>query len=84
MYMLSCFSCVQLFAICQAPLSMGFSRQESWTGLPCPPPGDLPNPGIKPMSLMSPGLAGGFFTSSATWEASPQRKRVLLTGKKEC
>ena len=62
MYMLSCFSCVQLFAICQAPLSMGFSRQESWTGLPCPPPGDLPNPGIKPSSLVSPALAGRFFT----------------------
>ena len=51
MYMLSCFSCVQLFAIFQAPLSMGFSRQESWTGLPCPPPGDLFNPGIECLSL---------------------------------
>ena len=38
-------------------------------GLPCPPPGDLPNPGIKPVSFMSPALAGGFFTTSATWEA---------------
>ena len=53
----------------QAPLSMGFSRQEYWSGLPCPPPGDLPNPGIEPMSLTSPALAGRFFTSSATWEA---------------
>ena len=35
---------------CQAPLSMGFSQQEYWSGLPCPPPGDLPNPGIKPAS----------------------------------
>ena len=43
----------------QAPLSMGFPRQEYWSGLPCPPPGDLPNPGVKPMS---PPLAGGFFT----------------------
>ena len=42
----------------QAPLSMGFSRQEYWSGLPCPPPGDLPNPGIKPASLMSPALVG--------------------------
>ena len=50
----------------QAPLSMGFSRQENWSGLPCPPPGDLPDPGIKPVSLMSPALAGGFFTNSAT------------------
>ena len=50
---------------CQAPLSMGFSRQEYWRGLPCPPPEDLPNPGIKLASLMSPALAGGFFTSSA-------------------
>ena len=53
----------------QAPLSMGFSRQEYWSGLPCFPPGDLPNPGIKPTSLMSPALAGRFFTTSATWEA---------------
>ena len=45
----------------QAPLSMGFSRQEHWSGLPCPPPGDLPNPGIKPTTLTSPTLAGGFF-----------------------
>ena len=53
----------------QAPLSMRFSRQEQRSGLPCPPPGDLPNPGIKPMSLTSPALAGEFFTTSATWEA---------------
>ena len=46
----------------QALLSMGLSRQESWSGLPFPPLGDLPNPGIKPVSLMSPALAGGFFT----------------------
>ena len=54
---------------CQAPLSMGFSRQEYWSGLPCPPPGDLPNPWIKPTSLKSPALADGFFTTGATWEA---------------
>ena len=53
----------------QAPLSMEFSRQKSWRGLPCPPPGDLPNPGVEPVFLMSPALAGGFFTTSATWEA---------------
>ena len=47
----------------QAPLSMGFSRQEYWSALPFPSPGDHPNPGIKPMS---PTLAGRFFTSSAT------------------
>ena len=52
-----------------APLSMGFSRQEYWSGLPCPPPGDLPNPGIKPASPISPALVGLFFTISATWEA---------------
>ena len=52
----------------QAPLSMGFSRQEYWSGLPCPPPGDLPDPGIKPVTLESPALAGGFFTTSATQE----------------
>ena len=58
----------------QAPLSMGFSRQEFWSGLPCPPPGDLPNLGIKAVSLMSPVLADRFFTTSAIWEA--YRKRI--------
>ena len=47
----------------QAPLSMGFSRQEYWSGLPFPPPGSLPYPGIKPTSLMSPVSAGRFFTT---------------------
>ena len=75
--MLSHFSRVQLFVTlqtvaCRAPLSMGFSRQEYWSGLPCPPPGDLPNPGIGPTSLMSPALAGGFSITSATWEAHHQ------------
>ena len=51
----------------QAPLSMGFSRQEDWSGLPCLPPGDLPNPGTEPSSLASPALVGGFF-ASASWE----------------
>ena len=53
----------------QAPLSMGFSRQEYWSGLSCSPPGDLPDPGIEPASLMSPALTSGFFTTSATWES---------------
>ena len=53
----------------QVLLSIGFSRQEYWSGLPCTPPVDLPNPEIKPMSLMSPDLAGRFFITSATWEA---------------
>ena len=53
----------------QVPLSMGISRQEYWSGLLCPPPGDLPNPGTEPTSLMSPALAGGFFTTGANWEA---------------
>ena len=66
--MLSRFSHVQLFATLwtaalQGPLSTGFSRQEYWSGLPCPPLGDLPDPGIEPVSLMSPALAG------APWEA---------------
>ena len=59
---------------------MGFSRQEYWSGLPSPPPGDLPNPQIEPTSLMSPALAGGFFTTSATWEA---HKSTLLLGQKD-
>ena len=54
---------------CQAPLSMRFSRQEYWSGLLYSPPGDLPDPAIEPVSLLSPALAGGFFTISATWEA---------------
>ena len=55
----------------QAPLSMGFSRQEYWGRLPFPSPGDLPNPGIKPpMSPATLALAVRFFTTSATWEAS--------------
>ena len=53
----------------QAPLPMRFSRQEYWRGLPFPPPGGLPNPGIKPVSPVSPALADKFFTTSATWEA---------------
>ena len=65
---------VQLFATlwtitCQAPLSMGFSRHEYWGELLCPCPGDLPNPGIEPVYLTSSALAGGFFTTSTTWEA---------------
>ena len=51
----------------QASLSMRFSRQEYWRRLPCPPPGDLPDPDVEPGSLMSPALAGGLFTTSATW-----------------
>ena len=50
----------------QAPLSMEFSRQGYWSGLPFPPPGDLPYPRIEPASLASPALAGGFFTTVAT------------------
>ena len=62
----------------QAPLCMGFSRQECWSGLPCPPPGDLPHPGMEPMSLTSFALAGGFFTTSATWEASLLVRKVKV------
>ena len=71
--MLSGFSRVWLYATLwtvdhQASLSMGFSRQEYWSGLPCPSPGEnLPNPGMEPASLTSPALAGRFFTTSATW-----------------
>ena len=65
------FSYVQLFETLwtiahQAPLSMGFSRQEYWSGLTCPPPGDLPDAGIKPESLKSLALSGRSFTASAT------------------
>ena len=65
--------CVWLFVTlwtiaCQASLSIGFSRQEYWRGLPCPPSGDLPKPRIKPESLISSALAGRFFATRA-WEA---------------
>ena len=53
----------------QTPVSMEFSKQEYWSGLPFPSPEDLPDPGIKPESLKSPALADRFFTTSATWEA---------------
>ena len=69
---LSRFSHVWLFVTLwtvarQAPLSMRFSRQEYWSGLPFPSPGDLPNLGIEHRSFMSPAFAGGFFTTSTTW-----------------
>ena len=57
----------------QTPLSMGFSGQEYWSGLPCLPPGDLLDPGMEPTFLRSSALAGGFFTTSATLEANKSR-----------
>ena len=65
---------VQLFvtpqtAAHQAPLSTGFSRQQYWSGLPCPSPGDFPDPGIGPTSLVSPALAGGLFTTAPPGKA---------------
>ena len=77
------FSCVQLFATQwtvapQAPLSMGFSRQEYWSGLLCPFPEDLPDPEIEPMAFTSPALASGFFTTSATWEAPVVMKGIQI------
>ena len=82
--MLNCFSCVGLFVTlltvtCQAPRSMGFSRQEHWSGLPCSPPGDLPDPGIEPMSFMSSVLTGRFFTSSTTWDALAKQGGLLVS-----
>ena len=51
-------------------MSMGFPRPEYWSGLPCPSPGDLPDPAVGLASVTSPALAGGFFTTWATWEAA--------------
>ena len=75
---LSCFSHVLFFVTLwtvarQAPLSMGFSTQEYWSGLPFPPQGDLPDPGIEPSSLTSPALASGFINTRA-----PQEAQTLL------
>ena len=66
----SCFTPIRLFATPwtvahQAPLSMGFSRQECWKGLPRPPPGDLPDPGVEPASLLSPPSAGRFLATAS-------------------
>ena len=63
---------VQLFAAPWTPLSMGFPMQEYWSALLLPPPGDLPNPGIKPASPVAPALAGRFFTTEPM--GSPRRK----------
>ena len=57
----------------------GILQARIWSGLPCPPPGGLPNAGIKPVSLMSSALAGRFFTSSATWEARGRWVLLLLS-----
>jgi len=54
---------------CQAPLTIEFSQQEYWSTLSFPTPGNHPDPGIEPMSLVSPALAGRFFTTSTTWES---------------
>ena len=84
MLLLSRFSHVRLCATLwtvafQAPLSVGFSRQEYWSGLPCPPPGDLPNPGIETMSLMSAALAG-----TSSWPLVPPGKPLLCLGHCTC
>ena len=80
--MLNHFSHVQLLGTWwtvarQVPLSMRFSRQEYCSVLPFPPPGDLSHLEIEPVSLMSPALAGRFFTSNATWEAKYVLVKVL-------
>ena len=62
----------------QSPLSMGFSKQEYWSELPCPPPGNLLDPGIEPVSLMSPALASKFSTTSTTWEAPNNMHNGIL------
>ena len=86
--MLNHFSHAQLFqtrwtVAHQTPLSMKFSTPEYWHGLPSPPPGDLPDPGIEPESLTSPELVGRFFTPSTTWEALNSTSVVHLIQFKE-
>ena len=79
----SCFNLVQLCdrktVARQAPLSVGFPRQEYWSGLPFPPPGDLFDQGIEPASLLSPALAGGFFTTRATWKTGIVYSKQMTT-----
>ena len=88
-FMPSHFSCVRLFVTlwivaCQALLSMGFSRQEYWSGLSCLPPGDFPGSGIEPKSMSS-VMAGWFFNTSTTWEAhvnyTPVKKKKTVSQK---
>ena len=74
-------SCVQLFVAHQAPLSMGFARQEYWSGLLLSPPGDLPNPGIEAMPPASPALAGGFFTTMPP--GKPKRSFILCQNRNQ-
>ena len=86
--MLSSFSRVGLFTALwtvahKAPLSMEFSRQEYWSRLPFPTPGDLPDPGIEPVSLVSSALAGGFFTTEPPGKSdylNLERVKVLVLG----
>ena len=79
----SCLTLATLWTVArQAPLSMGFFRQEYWRRLPSPSPGELPDPGIKPTSPTSPALAGGFFTTSTTWEALINQLLVFKTARK--
>ena len=85
--MLNCFSHAQLLATlgtitCQVLLSLGFSRKEYWSGLPSPLPGNLPNPGVKPVSLTFPALAGGFFTTRAICTLSFWRCKWYIHEKK--
>ena len=82
MWVLSHFShvrcCATLWTVtCQTSLSMGFFRKEYWSGLPCPPPGTLPDLGIEPSSLTSPELGGELFTTNATWEVQKSVCAVL-------
>ena len=85
--MLSCFRCAWLFATlwtvaCQALLPLGFSRQEYWSELPSPPLEDLPDPGIEPLSLMSPELISRFFTTRAIWDAPSWPHLSLITSQR--
>ena len=87
MYGAQSLSRVQLFAISwtvapQAPLSLGFSRQEYWSGLSFPSPGDLPNPGIEPTSPASPELAGRFFITEPPGKPLLNKSQIL-EGKEE-
>ena len=62
-------------------LSMGLPRQEYWSGLQLPSPGELPNPGVEPPSLASPALVGGFFNTSTNWEANIIHPTLMLDNK---
>ena len=75
----SCLTVIPWTVAIRAPLAMGFSKQEYWSGLPFPIPGDLPDPGTKPVSLASSELASGFFTTEPLRKPKKKTSTILIS-----